>query len=153
MQDTAKFLGIKSAFFLLRFLNLSEIFLLSYFLLSIVSSKRIILFLPPIIFLTAAFLTDIFWGSPGSNPAEQTSVVSILLISLIIIAMRFPWKKTKNNKAYYSFITAITINVVNSLIGVSFIEVLTEVTVVLVSLLNLIAYSFYTIGFYRLIKN
>ncbi|HSH51840.1 MAG TPA: hypothetical protein VK982_08985 [Bacteroidales bacterium] len=137
--------------FLIRAINFVDISFIGLFLLSLYLSSTQTRIIITLLLLSAIFLIDQGLGVPKTSPNEQTSAVSIILILLVILTTKKINYTEEKEKAYSYFIIAIVIGAINNLSS-NFSDLLPELFLIILGTANITSYTFFTLGFHRLIK-
>lgn len=138
--------------FLIIYYLCFEVAILSFFLLSLQSLPRFLRFSLPPFFIIILYFVDASWGTNYTIPVEAIIVESIILTMVGMLSI--PQIRISKNYeiAYYYFVFGILIGSLNNMIGYGIENVAQMFTLSIHGIVTLIKNTFFTIGFYVLLR-
>lgn len=139
--------------FLLRIYTPIEVFIFSFFILSLqINSKKINLLLSLALCLII-ILIDVLWGDKSSMPVESLMVEAITITLLGMSAIPSIKIKKDYESSFFYFTFSILFNSVNTLLGVGFIDLAPELSYNIQAIVAITSHLILAWGFYIIIKS
>lgn len=142
----------KHNIFLIIYYLCFEVAILSFFLLSLQSLPRFFRFSLPPVFVLIIYIIYSSWGIKYSFPAEAVIVESIILTMLGMLSIP-QIRITKNYElGFYYFVFGILIASLNNISGFGIENVAQMFTLSIHGIVSMIKNTFFTIGFYVILR-
>lgn len=144
--------GIQNLF-LLRIFIVVEVFIFSFFVLSLqLKSRKICIFLSFAITI-GIVLIDLIWGEQSSWPVESSMVEAIIITLLGMAAIPSIKIRRDYQSSYFHFTFAILFTSVNTLLGVGFLDLAPALSFNIQAIVAITSFLIFAWGFYVIFKS